>query len=44
MIDYGSLINIRPRDNNRSMEVQNPKMREKIREIVQHLLGDVLWQ
>ena len=37
MIDYESLINIRSRDNNRSMEVQDPKMREKIREIVQHL-------
>ena len=33
MIDYESLINIRSRDNNRSMEVQDPKMREKIREI-----------
>ena len=44
MIDYESLINIRPRDNNRSMEVQDPKMREKIREIVQYLLGDVPWQ
>ena len=44
MIEYESLINIRPRDNNRSMEVQNHEIREKIREIVQNLLGDVPWQ
>jgi Protein of unknown function (DUF5674) len=44
MIEDESLINIRPRDNNRSMEVQNFEVREKIREIVQNLLGDVLWQ
>ena len=44
MIEYESLINIRPRDNNRSMEVQNHGIREKIREIVQNLLGDVPWQ
>lgn len=44
MIEYESIINIRPRDNNRAMEVQNHKIREKIREIVQNLLGDVPWQ
>ncbi len=44
MIEYESLINIRPRANNRSMEVQNHKIREQIREIVQNLLGDVPWQ
>jgi hypothetical protein len=43
-IEYESLINIRPRDNNRSMEVQDYQIREKIKEIVQHLLGDMSWQ
>jgi hypothetical protein len=38
------LINIRPRNNNRSMEVQDDQIREKIKEIVQNLLGDVPWQ
>jgi hypothetical protein len=44
MIEYESIINIRPRENNRSMEVENSEIREKIREIVHNLLGDVLWQ
>ena len=43
-LDYESLINIRSRDQNRSMEVQNPVIREKIQTIVQDLLGDVPWQ
>jgi hypothetical protein len=43
-LDYESLINIRARDHNRSMEVQNSLIREKIQKIVQNLLGDVPWQ
>jgi hypothetical protein len=43
-IGYESLINIRPNANNRSMEIQNPVLRENIRQIVQSLLGEVEWQ
>lgn len=32
-LDFISLINIRPADNNRSMEIQNPEIREKIEKI-----------
>jgi Protein of unknown function (DUF5674) len=44
IVEYESLINIRPRDNNRSMEIQDHKKREKIQKIVRNLLGDVTWQ
>lgn len=40
-IRYESLINIRPRLGNRSMEIQDPELRIQIVEIVQTLLGDV---
>jgi Protein of unknown function (DUF5674) len=33
-LDYESLINIRSKDNNRSMEVQNPITREQIKDVV----------
>lgn len=32
-LDFVSLINIRPADNNRSMEIQNQEIREKIEKI-----------
>lgn len=38
-IGYESLINIRPRQNNRSMEIQDPVIRERVAQIVQKLLG-----
>ncbi|MCL1472202.1 DUF5674 family protein [Argonema antarcticum] len=38
-VGYESLINIRPRQNNRSMEIQDPVIRERVAEIVQQLLG-----
>ena len=38
-VGYESLINIRPRQNNRSMEIQDPIIREKVAQIVQQLLG-----
>jgi hypothetical protein len=44
MVGYESLINIRPSANNRSMEIQDPALRENIRQVVQSLLGDVEWQ
>ncbi len=37
-IDFISLINIRPADNNRSMEIQNSEIREKIENIVKKFL------
>jgi len=38
-VGYESLINIRPRQNNRSMEIQDPVIREQVAQIVQQLLG-----
>lgn len=40
-IGYESLINIRPRQNNRSMEIQDPVIRERVAQIVQKLLGEL---
>jgi hypothetical protein len=37
-IEFTALINIRPSQNNRSMEVEDPQARKKIREICKHLL------
>lgn len=38
-VGFESLINIRPRQNNRSMEIQDPAIRERIAQIVRQLLG-----
>ncbi len=38
-VGYESLINIRPRQNNRSMEIQDPAIRERVADIGQNLLG-----
>lgn len=38
-VGYESLINIRPRQNNRSMEIQDPMIRQQVAQIVQRLLG-----
>jgi Protein of unknown function (DUF5674) len=43
-VGYESLINIRPRVGNRSMEIQDPEIRAQINRIVQSLLGNVAWQ
>ena len=40
-VTYESLINIRPRQNNRKMEIEDPELREKIKRIVTNLLGGV---
>jgi len=37
-IEFVSLINIRPADNNFDMEVQNKEIREKIKQIVDELI------
>ncbi len=39
-ITYDSLINLRPRQN-RSMEIQDATIRERVAEVIQQLLGDV---
>lgn len=38
-IEYTSLINIRPAQDNRSMEVQDPGIRDRIRELTFRLVG-----
>ena len=38
-VGYESLMNIRPRQNNRSMEIQDPMIRQQVAQIVQQLLG-----
>lgn len=43
-VGYESLINIRPSVDNRSMDIQNPALREAIDQIVQSLLSGVPWQ
>ncbi|MFH0948530.1 MAG: DUF5674 family protein [Elusimicrobiota bacterium] len=37
-IEYTALINIRPHQDNRSMEVENPEIKEKIKKIVDKLI------
>lgn len=39
-VEYTSLINIRPAQGNRSMEVQDPAIREALRNLTSALLGD----
>ncbi|HEY9804098.1 MAG TPA: DUF5674 family protein [Leptolyngbyaceae cyanobacterium] len=38
-IAYESIINIRPSQNNRSMLIQNPVIRERVKKITQELIG-----
>lgn len=40
-VQFEALINIRPRDHNRSMEIQDPKIRFEVKKIVQTLLGSL---
>lgn len=40
-VSYESLINIRPRQNNRAMEILDPEIRKRVAEITVELLGDV---
>jgi len=37
-IDFNSLINIKPLENNRSMEIQDPVIRQKVEKIIIKLL------
>ena len=37
-IEYTSMINIRPKIGNRSMEIQDEKIKEKVRQIIKNFL------
>jgi hypothetical protein len=37
-VEFGALINIRPNQDNRGMEIEDPKLREKIETIIRALL------
>ncbi len=39
-IEYTSLINIRPAEGNRSMEIQDPATRERVRSLTLALIGE----
>lgn len=39
-VTFESLINIRPNQNNRSMEILDPKIREQVTQITHDLLGE----
>lgn len=39
-IEYTSLINIRPAQGNRSMEIQDPALRERVRDLTWTLIGE----
>ena len=43
-IDYAALINIRPSMDNRSMDVGDPEIRQKITEIIYRLISEWEWQ
>jgi hypothetical protein len=40
-VTFESLINIRPRQNNRSLELQDPELRAKVEQVTRDLLGGV---
>ena len=40
-VTFESLINIRPRQNNRSLELQDPVLRAQVEKITRNLLGGV---
>src|SRR6185436_434371 len=40
-VTFESLINIRPRQNNRSLELQDPELRARVEQITRKLLGGV---
>ena len=40
-VTFESLINIRPRQNNRSLELQDPNLRAEVEKVARNLLGKV---
>ena len=41
-IDCNSMINIRPKDNNRSNEIQNPDIRERVEKLTEEFFKEIL--
>jgi hypothetical protein len=39
-VEYTALINIRPAQGNRSMEIQDPALRERVRQLTRALIGE----
>jgi hypothetical protein len=39
-VEFGALINIRPHQGNRGMEIEDPKLRERIETIIRALLAE----
>ena len=37
-VEFGSLINIRPRQNNRDMQIQDPKIRQQVEQVIRKLM------
>jgi len=37
-VEFGALINIRPEQNNRRMEIESPQLRQKMEKTVRRLL------
>jgi hypothetical protein len=42
IVEFGALINIRPHQGNRGMEIEDSKLRERIKTIIRSLLQDNL--
>ncbi len=40
MIEFDSMINLRPSQGNRSRDVNDPEIRQKIKEIIKHLIQE----
>lgn len=40
-VTFESLINIRPRQNNRSLELQDPELRARVEQVTRELLGGI---
>jgi hypothetical protein len=38
-VEFGALINIRPRQGNRGMEIEDPNLRKRIETIVRQFFG-----
>ena len=37
-VEFGSLINIRPRQSNRSMQIQDPKIRQQVEQVIRKVM------
>ncbi len=41
LVTFEALINIRPRQNNRSLEIEDPSVRDRVERITRELLGNL---